>query len=116
MVKEFAGINLASKNPKEMKHFYHDILGVPILNDNENYDGIEYGFISNAPHIWIWDENIWGSCSEGKVNLIFKAENLYLLYQHLIDNGVKCQPPYQTPLGGTELRAFDPDENVIVII
>lgn len=116
MIKEFGGINLSSKNPKEMKRFYNEILGVPILNDDENYDGIEYGFIPNAPHMWIWDENIWGKCGDGKVNLVFKAENLDTLYEHLLNNRVKCQPPTKTAWGGTELRVFDPDDNELTIL
>ena len=61
MIKEFGGINIASKNPKELVSFYKDILGIPVIRyDISEYDGVLFGFIENAPVFCIWDEKNGG--------------------------------------------------------
>jgi len=54
MIKGFKGINISSKNPKRLVEFYSDILGIPILEEDENFDGVFLGFIKDAPLIRIW--------------------------------------------------------------
>lgn len=116
MINEFNGFNISSKNPTRLKHFYHEILGMPILEDDENNDGVQYGFLENGPRFWVWDENKWGKCNKGPVNLVFGATNLEELYQSLRAHGVQCDPPYKAVWGGDEFTVLDPDGNILTIL
>lgn len=49
MINSFRGMNITSKNPKKLVLFYKEIIGIPVLGDDENYDGAEFGFIKDAP-------------------------------------------------------------------
>lgn len=129
MIREFGGINLVSSDIRKAVRFYRDILKIPVLGADylgspdagasENpdlMDGIELGFIKNAPHLWIWDEKKWGRVCKGNVNLVFNTEDLNELYNYLKEQGVDCDPPVIMEWSGSELRVTDPDGNVLTIL
>ena len=116
MINRFSGTNISSTNPKRLVEFYRDILSIPMLEDDKNYDGVTFGFMKEAPVFWIWDENKWGKSSEGKVQLVFDADELEELYNHLKSKGAAVEKPIVAPWGGTELKVTDPDGNKILIL
>lgn len=116
MITKFSGVNLSSKNPKELILFYKDILEIPVIEWDDNYDGVSFGFIEEAPVFWIWDENKWGKSSEGAVNLVLNADDLDKTYKELIEKGLKIDPPITASWGGKELPITDPDGNKVLIL
>ena len=116
MVTSFRGMNITSKDPKRLAVFYKDILGIPVLGDDENFDGIEFGFIKDAPVFWIWDENKWGKSNEGAVCLVFDCDDHDKTYNELKEKGVFLDPPKTAVWGGKELYVKDPDGNIILIL
>jgi catechol 2,3-dioxygenase-like lactoylglutathione lyase family enzyme len=116
MIKKFKCINISSRNPKKLVEFYNEKLGVPILEFDENYDGVSLGFIKDAPVIVIWYENKWGKSSEGKVNFVFSCDNLDKTYVELKEKGVVLEPPTMAVWGGKELPFLDLDGNKILLL
>ncbi|MBI9014673.1 MAG: glyoxalase/bleomycin resistance/dioxygenase family protein [Clostridiales bacterium] len=116
MIKRFHCVNISSKKPKELVIFYNEILGVPILEFDKNYDGVSLGFIKDAPVIIIWDETKWGKSSEGKVNLVFDCDDLDETYITLKEKGVELDPPKTAVWGGKELPLLDLDGNKVLIL
>lgn len=116
MITSFRGMNISSKHPKRLALFYKDILGIPVLGDDENFDGIEFGFIKDAPVFWIWDENRWGKSNEGGVCLVFDCDDHDKTYNELKEKGVFLDPPKTAIWGGKELYLKDPDGNTILIL
>ena len=116
MITRFSGINISSKNPKRLVEFYKDILKIPVLEDDPNYDGVTFGFIKDAPVFWIWDENKWGKSNEGPVLLVFDAENLEELHKYLVSMNVNTEKPSIASWGGKELKVVDPDGNKLLIL
>jgi len=120
MIKKFGGINISSKNPKELVTFYEDTLGIPVIRrDVSEYDGVLFGFIENAPVFCIWDENRWGKTrnSQGHVCLFFHCDNHEKTYKELKAKGVSLEPPNTVPWGhAKELFVKDPDGNTVYIL
>ena len=116
MIKKFSGMNISSKDPKKLVLFYSETLGIPILEDDANYDGVSFGFIKDAPVFWIWDENKWGKSNEGPVCLVFECDDHAKTYDELKQKGISLDPPAKASWGGTELKLNDPDGNNILIL
>ncbi len=57
MITSFSGMNISSKNPRKVVEFYRDMLEIPVVEDNLNYDGVQFGFAEDIPGFWVWDEN-----------------------------------------------------------
>lgn len=57
MVTEFSGINISSKDPKRLALFFCNLLGMTMLGNDPNYDGVTFENNENEPVFWIWDEN-----------------------------------------------------------
>lgn len=116
MIKSYICTNISSKNVKNLVEFYHNYLEVPIIfNGYGDYDGIQLGFLKDAPTICIWDENKWEPY-EGIANFTFRCDNLDKTYQELRDKGLKVNPPYKAEWDGREMVFTDPDGNKIFII
>lgn len=60
MITKFRGMNISSNNPKRLALFYRDVLGVKMLEDDPNFDGVVFGNDSDEPVFWIWDAKNWG--------------------------------------------------------
>ena len=116
MIKDFRGMNISSKDTKRLVLFYSEILGIPILGDDPNYDGVEFGFIKDAPVFWIWDENKWGKSNEGAFCLVFECDDHDKTYDELKKKGINLEPPVTASWGGKELKLKDPDGNNILIL
>lgn len=116
MIIRYQCVNISSVNPKALVEFYNERLGIPILEPDENYDGVSLGFIKDAPVIVIWDENRWGKSSEGKVNFVFSCDEINKTYVELKEKGVNLEPPTIAIWGGKELQFFDLDGNKILLL
>jgi predicted enzyme related to lactoylglutathione lyase len=116
MIKSYCCVNISSKDPERLVRFYNETLGVPILEFDENYDGVALGFIKDAPNIMVWDENKWGKSSDGKINFVFNCDDLDVTYKELKEKGVQLEPPIRAVWGGMELPLQDPDGNPILLL
>ncbi len=116
MINRFSGMNISSTNPRRLVEFYKDVLQVPVIEDDPNYDGVSFGFIKDAPVFWIWDENKWGISNDGPVTFVFNASDLDELYAKLKEKDVDVLEPLIAPWGGKELKVTDPDGNRILIL
>jgi len=116
MIRKFSGMNISSKDPKRLVLFYSEVLGIPVLEDDPNYDGVVFGFIKDAPVFWIWDENKWGKANEGPVCLVFDCDDHDKTYAELKEKDVVLEPPVTASWGGKELKFKDPDGNNILIL
>lgn len=116
MIVKYHCVNLSSVNPKALVDFYHEKLGIPILEFDGNYDGASLGFIKDAPVIVVWDENKWGKSSEGKVNFVFVCDDVEKTYLELKERGVLLDPPTRADWGGKELKFQDPDGNKLSLL
>ena len=116
MITKYHCVNISSVSPKALVDFYHEKLGIPILEFDENYDGVSLGFIKDAPGIVVWDENKWGKSSEGNVNFVFLCDDLDKTYVELKEKGIVLDPPTLTAWGGKELLFHDPDGNKVLLL
>lgn len=116
MITNFRGINISSKNPKQLVLFYKDLLGLKIVDDDANYDGVAFGNGENEPVFWVWDENKWGKSTTGTVTLVFDCDDPQKTYEELKRKGVALDPPSVADWGGTELIIKDPDGNTVLIL
>lgn len=116
MIIKYQCVNISSINPKALVEFYNEKLGIPILESDDNYDGVSLGFIKDAPVIVIWDENKWGKSSEGKVNFVFSCDDLDKTYSELKEKGIILDPPTTEVWGGKELHFLDLDGNKVLLL
>ncbi|HEY8420859.1 MAG TPA: VOC family protein [Thermoclostridium sp.] len=116
MITKFLGMNISSKDPKRLALFYRDVLGLKMLDENQDYDGVTFGNDNNEPVFWIWNENKWGKANEGKVCLVFSCDDHDKTYEELKQKGVIVDPPKTADWGGKELYIKDPDGNIILIL
>jgi predicted enzyme related to lactoylglutathione lyase len=116
MIKGFRGMNISSKDPKRLVEFYNEVLGIPILENDENYDGVFLGFIENAPLIRIWDENNWGKSNEGPVCLVFDCDDHEKTYNEIKLKYAGVNPPFIASWGGEKMEFKDPDGNNVYIL
>ncbi len=116
MIKEFSCVNISSNQPEVLVKFYSETLNIPIIEFDENYDGVALGFIKEAPTIMIWDQRKWGPSSEGKVYFVFNCDDLDKTYQELLDKGLELDPPITAVWGGKELNVLDPDGNKLLLL
>lgn len=113
---KFRGMNISSKDPKRLALFYKDILGIPMLEEDENFDGVTFGNKDDEPVFWIWNEDEWGKSNTGTVKLVFDHDDLNKLYKELKAKGVELDPPKTAEWGGQELIIKDPDGNTVVVL
>ncbi|WP_150275457.1 VOC family protein [Paenibacillus tepidiphilus] len=116
MIIKYHCVNISSIHPKALVEFYNETLGIPIIEPDENYDGVSLGFMEDAPVIVIWDEVKWGKSSEGKVNFVFNCDDLDRTYAELKEKITNLQPPTTAVWGGKELTFCDPDGNKILLL
>ena len=116
MITKFRGINISSKDPKQLALFYKDKLELTMLGDDLNFDGVTFGNNEDETVFWIWDENKWGKSTEGAVTLVFDCDDHDKTYQELKEKGVALDPPTTAVWGGKELFVKDPDGNTILIL
>jgi predicted enzyme related to lactoylglutathione lyase len=117
MITGFSCTNLFSKNPITLIDFYNNKLGIPIKNVIiDQSDGVNLGFLENAPTICIWDANKWGAPVCGNTSFVFTCVNLDATCEELKNKGLVIDSPVRFEWGTYELRLRDPDENEVVIV
>ncbi len=116
MITKFQGLNISSKDPKQLILFYKEILELKILDDDPNDNGVAFGNEENEPVFWIWDENKCGKSITGTVTLVFDCDDHQKTYEDLIRKGVSLNPPSVADWGGTELVVKDPNGNTVSIL
>ena len=116
-ITSFSCTNVMSHNTKLLIDFYNNKLGVPILNVIvDEFDGVNLGFVENAPTICIWDANKWGKPVTGTTSFVFMCDNLDKTCEELSEKGLVFDPPVKFEWGTYELRLRDPDGNEVVIV
>jgi len=116
MITCFRGMNISSKDPKRLVTFYRGVLSIPVLEKNDDHDGVSFGNPDGGPVFWIWDENRWGKSNHGTVCLVFSCDNHLATYEELRQKGVELEPPVVASWGGMELILKDPDGNTILVL
>lgn len=117
MIQSFSCTNVFSKNVKLIKEFYHEKLGIPVLSTIvDEFDGVNIGFIENAPTICLWDASKWGTPINGTTSFVFICDNLDMTCDELKIKGLSLEPPVKFEWGTYELRLRDPDGNEVVIV
>ena len=117
MINSFSCINLFSKNAAQLIAFYHEKLGIPIRSTIvDDSDGVNLGFLENAPTICIWDAAKWGVPANGPASFVFQCENLDATCEELKNKGLVFDPPVKFEWGTYELRLKDPDGNEVVVV
>jgi hypothetical protein len=116
MIESFYCVNVFSKNAKELIAFYHEILEIPILGTlDDDVNGVNLGFIKNAPMICIWDAIKVDPSVQGEVSFVFMCEDLDKTCDKLTQKGLAFPPPVRYEWGTYELRLRDPDNNEVVV-
>jgi len=117
MIQSFSCTNVFSKNVKLLKEFYHEKLGVPILSSIvDEYDGVNLGFLKNAPTICLWDASKWNTPVSGTMSFVFVCDDLDKTCDELKTKGLSFEPPVRFEWGTYELRLKDLDGNEVVIV
>ena len=117
MINSFSCTNIFSNNSNRLIDFYHEKLEIPILNVIvDDSDGVNLGFLENAPTICIWDAKKWGTPIYGTTSFVFMCENLDATCDELNKEGLVFDPPKRFEWGTYELRLRDPDGNEVVIV
>lgn len=117
MINSFSCTNIFSNNSNRLIDFYHEKLEIPILNVIvDDSDGVNLGFLENAPTICIWDAKKWGTPIYGTTSFVFMCENLDATCDELNKKGLVFDPPKRFEWGTYELRLKDPDGNEVVIV
>ena len=117
MIQSFSCINVFSTNVRLMKEFYHEKLNVPVVNTIvDELDGVNLGFLENAPTICLWDANKWNTLVSGTMSFVFMCDDLDKTCDTLRTKGLTFEPPVKFEWGTYELRLKDPDGNEVVIV
>lgn len=117
MIKSFSCTNVFSKNVKLLKEFYHEKLGVPVLSTIvDDFDGVNLGFLTDAPTICLWDAVKWGAPISGTTSFVFMCDNLDMTCDELRSKGLSFEPPVKFEWGTYELRLRDPDGHEVVVV
>lgn len=116
MIKAFYCTNIFSSNAKALIAFYRDVLEIPVQKtDMDDYNGVYFGFIKDAPTICIWDATAFNVPGSVNMSFVFSCDNLDKTVEELINKGISLDPPVKYDWGTYELRLKDPDGNEIVI-
>jgi uncharacterized glyoxalase superfamily protein PhnB len=117
MIESFFCANVFSKNTKKFIAFYHEKLDIPILGTlDDDTNGVNLGFIPDAPMICVWDTNKVDSPVQGSVSFAFICKDLDKACEELAQKGIAFAPPVRYEWGTYELRLRDPNDNEVVIV
>jgi uncharacterized glyoxalase superfamily protein PhnB len=116
MIDSFYCVNVFTKKTQELIAFYHEKLEIPIINTlDDDTNGVNLGFIPDAPMICVWDANKADPPVQGAVSFVFMCEDLDKTCEELAQKGMTFAPPVKYEWGTYELRLRDPDDNEVVI-
>lgn len=108
--------NIATERAGEMIAFYRDMLGIPVLKtDDDESNGVCFGFIEDAPTICVWDAVKCGMPTTGRQSFVFLSEGLDATMEGLRAKGLALPDAVRFDWGTYEVRLSDPDGNEVVI-
>ena len=117
MITGYYCTNIFSENAEELIKFYTQVLEIPIIKtDDDNSNGVYFGFIENAPMICVWDCNRCNVTPTGHQSFVFHTKNLDSLIEILKEKGVVLSNAIRYEWGTYEVRLHDTDGNEIVIV
>jgi len=116
MITQFRGMNISSDDPKRLALFYRNVLGIPMLEEDENFHGVVFGNREGEPVFWIWDAGKCERANTGTVTFVFDCDDHDKTYEELKAKGVALDPPVIADWGGKELHVKDPDGNTVLIL
>jgi len=117
MIQSFSCTNVFSKNVKLLKEFYYEKLGVPVISTIvDEFDGVNLGFLENAPTICLCDASKWNTPVSGTMSFVFVCDDLDKTCDELKTKGLSFEPPVRFEWGTYELRLKYPDGNEVVIV
>lgn len=110
------------KNIEVSKRFYHDLLGIGIIQDYGVFIHFEGDFTIHQTkelHHTIFGEDLASTEElQGKKNLeiYFESDDLNTIYDKLVKNGVPMiHPIKEQPWGQKVFRFYDPDGHIVEI-
>lgn len=111
MIDRLYCVNLYTSKIEEMKHFYCEILNIPVMfkGFNGNLDGIKIGFEENALQIALWDTKYWEKGFGGPVEIAIRGD-LDKIYQSLVEKKYPVESIQDLGFGRI-LYIYDPDGN-----
>ena len=109
--------NIFSGQAKELIAFYRDTLEIPFIKtDVDLTSGVYFGFLENAPTLYIWDCKVFNAEPTGHQSFVFQTDNLNLTMDGLKKKGATLSEAIRYDWGTCEVRLNDIDRNEIVII
>jgi catechol 2,3-dioxygenase-like lactoylglutathione lyase family enzyme len=100
-------IELPAKDPEASKHFYHELLGLPVRVDQQG--------------LKVFDPGIGGldfdtsNHNQGRVRIAFLVYDLDQTIAALRAKGLHILEPFDSHLGMRGIRLEDPDGNLVII-
>lgn len=117
MITGYCCTNIFSEHANELIEFYKKILEIPIIRtDDDNSNGVYFGFIENAPALCIWDCEKCNVSPTGYQSFVFQTENLDSTITDLKKKGLSLSEAIKYEWGTYEVRLRDLDGNEIVIV
>jgi predicted enzyme related to lactoylglutathione lyase len=117
MITGYYCTNIFSQQAKELIEFYSKILEIPFIKtDDDNSNGVYFGFIENAPTLCIWDCKKCNVQPTGYQSFVFQTKNLDFTMECLKGKGLSLSEAIRYDWGTYEVRLSDIDGNEIVIV
>ena len=117
MITGYYCTNIFSKKAEELIEFYTQILEIPIIKtDDDNTNGVYFGFFENVPMICIWDCKKCNVEPTGHQSFVFHTPDLDSTIEHIKKKGVVLSDTIRYDWGTYEARLNDIDGNEIVVV
>ncbi len=117
MITGYYCTNIFSEKAEELIEFYTQILEIPIIKtDDDNTNGVYFGFFENVPMICIWDCKKCNVEPTGHQSFVFHTPNLDSTIEHMKKKGVVLSDAIRYDWGTYEARLNDIDGNEIVVV
>lgn len=99
-------------------NFYQDKIGLPLIFSDADIGWAEFDLHGAALAIERVEKDSEEAEMVGRfVGLSIEVEDIYSLYNALVEKGVRfISPPEKQPWGGVLAHFKDPDENVITLL
>ena len=117
MITGYCCTNIFSEQAKDLIAFYREILEVPVIKtDDDNSNGVYFGFIENAPTLCIWDCVKCNVQPTGHQSFVFETDSLDTTMEYLKGKEILLSDAIRYYWGTYEVRLSDIDGNEIVIV
>ncbi len=101
MINSFCCTNIFTRNAVELIKFYRETLEIPMLKtDVDDYNGVYFGFMKDAPSICVWDAAKWNAPASGEMSFVFVCDDLDSTCLELKKKGLVLDAPvkFGTPV------------------